>query len=275
MENVSKVGKAATLAAADAFKEHPLCPALAETGAIEHKSLRDSLLLPRQTVKASVLLTSFGMYESSNSALVPRAPSSLEKAEPGAKRILSGMVADTLALAKKEPPRESGPLRIVVVDDEPYCLEAFELIIRYWFKDVTLLLFSNSSEAWQELAREGPDLLILDMPLSGLEILPLLAEHKVKYPIVATSAFYSEKEMRQHADPKLNVSFLWKPFDAETLVKALERGLKTPCDLATPDETKPIKNQTKTPKPRGKLLIVDKEDSARQCMRQLFKDEYD
>jgi len=39
------------------------------------------------------------MNESDNSALVPRPPGALEKAEPGAKRILSGLVADTLALA--------------------------------------------------------------------------------------------------------------------------------------------------------------------------------
>jgi TPR repeat protein/ActR/RegA family two-component response regulator len=38
------------------------------------------------------------MNEKDNFALVPRPPGALEKAEPGAKRILSGMVADTLAL---------------------------------------------------------------------------------------------------------------------------------------------------------------------------------
>lgn len=43
------------------------------------------------------------MNERDNFALVPRRPGALEKAEPGAKRILSGMVADTLALVKKEP----------------------------------------------------------------------------------------------------------------------------------------------------------------------------
>jgi hypothetical protein len=37
-----------------------------------------------------------------NVALVRRPPSALEKAEPGAKRILSGMVADALALANRE-----------------------------------------------------------------------------------------------------------------------------------------------------------------------------
>lgn len=39
------------------------------------------------------------MNEKDNFALVPRPPSAVEKAEPGAKLILSGMVADTLAIA--------------------------------------------------------------------------------------------------------------------------------------------------------------------------------
>jgi CheY-like chemotaxis protein len=42
------------------------------------------------------------MNETTKSALVPKPPGALEKAAPGARRILSGMVADTLALAKKE-----------------------------------------------------------------------------------------------------------------------------------------------------------------------------
>ena len=40
------------------------------------------------------------MNEKNAFALVPRSPSALEKAEPGAKRILSGMVSDALDLAK-------------------------------------------------------------------------------------------------------------------------------------------------------------------------------
>jgi TPR repeat protein len=39
------------------------------------------------------------MDESNNFALVPKPPGALEKTERGARRILSGMVADTLALA--------------------------------------------------------------------------------------------------------------------------------------------------------------------------------
>jgi len=40
------------------------------------------------------------MSEHNNFAVVPRAPCSLEKTKPGAKRILPSMVADTLALAQ-------------------------------------------------------------------------------------------------------------------------------------------------------------------------------
>ena len=42
------------------------------------------------------------MNEQNDFALVRRPPSAVEKAEPGARRILSGMVADTLAVARKE-----------------------------------------------------------------------------------------------------------------------------------------------------------------------------
>lgn len=43
------------------------------------------------------------MNEKTDFVLVKRPSSALEKAAPGAKRVLSGMVADALALAKKEP----------------------------------------------------------------------------------------------------------------------------------------------------------------------------
>ena len=42
------------------------------------------------------------MNDNNSFAPVPKPPGSLEKAEPGAKRILSGMVADTLALANRD-----------------------------------------------------------------------------------------------------------------------------------------------------------------------------
>jgi len=149
------------------------------------------------------------MNDSDNFAPVPT---------PGAKRILSGMVADTLAEVKKlQRPKP----RIVVVEYESVILQVMETFIRDWFKDVTLLLFSNNSEAWQELSQADPDLLILQTPMDGPELLPLLAERKAKFPILVTSGYFREKELRQRAGPNLNISVLLKPFSPKQFFREL------------------------------------------------------
>ena len=165
------------------------------------------------------------MNEKNDFALVRRPLSAVEKAAPGAKRILSGMVADALALAKKEP-----LARIVVVNDNPGPMKTVELYIRYWLKNVTLLLFGNPAEAWQELSQTAPDLLITAdaMPaLRGEEIVRRLAERKVAYPIVVMSAWSpTELWVRNYASRGLNVSFLAMPFLLEDFRKTLEASLK-------------------------------------------------
>ena len=96
------------------------------------------------------------MNEKEEFALVPRSPGLEKRKEPGVKRILSGMVADTLALAKKEPLRKSRRLRIVMVNDEQGVLESFSIIIRGCFKGVALLTFANGAAALEELSKPNP-----------------------------------------------------------------------------------------------------------------------
>lgn len=55
------------------------------------------------------------MRETNESALVLKALSPLEKAEPGARRILAGMVADVLAMAKENSSLNT-PQRLLRVD---------------------------------------------------------------------------------------------------------------------------------------------------------------
>ena len=170
------------------------------------------------------------MSEENQFALVRKPSSAVEKAEPGAKHVLSGMVTDALALAKRvQRPKP----RIVVVDDEDWFLEMVERLIQSWFGEVTMLTFQNRDEAWQELLRADPDLLITDMNndnvpgrtqyfgMSGWKMLPLLAEKKAKYPILVVSGSFSmegvENKARQYAGPDLNVSFLAKHFTTEQL----------------------------------------------------------
>lgn len=170
------------------------------------------------------------------------------------------------------------PLRIVSVDDEEMRLEVVELIVSRYFKGVTVQSFQDPEEAWQELSRTDPDLLITDDimgKLNGDEIVRRLAERKVAYPIIMITGYGPERDqwVSDYAKRGMDVTLLHAAYSFEGLARAVESGLKIPRDLATPDETKPTKNQT--PKPRGKLLTVDDEDSVRQSMHVIFKDEYD
>ena len=157
----------------------------------------------------------------------------VEKAEPGAKRILSGLVADTLALAKKEQPCKVRPLRIVMLDDEPLLLDATKMLLHHDYNDARILTFTNAEEALQELTREDPDLLTTDWNhlgrLHGDGLLQLLAARKVKYPIfvisAAIEAIRATDFLREYKDQGLNITFLPKPFTMEQLSPLLLKHL--------------------------------------------------
>jgi len=176
------------------------------------------------------------MNEKNDFALVPRPPGMLERVEPGAKRILSGIVADTLGLANKKP------LRIVLVDDEPAVLESTEFAIRHYFKGVVVLKFGDAQEAMNELTREDPDLLITDdmMPgMSGLELLHHLLDRQVTYPIVAFFGYYQEHQVREYANRGLNVTFLQKPFTVPQLTKIIATQLNLSPERAGETASQP------------------------------------
>ena len=71
--------------------------------------------------------------------LVPRTAGEIERIEPGARRVISGMVSDTLALAALNMRRQSRPPRIVIMDDEPTVGEIVEAVIRSLVSDATIL----------------------------------------------------------------------------------------------------------------------------------------
>jgi two-component system response regulator (stage 0 sporulation protein F) len=191
------------------------------------------------------------MEETDNYPLLPRAPGALEKAEPDAKRALSGMVADTLALVKKEPPRSQRPLRIVSVDDEDCRLKIVEIIISRNFNGVTVQSFRDAEEAWQELLRTDPDLLITDdiMPgLTGEDIVRRLEDRKVAYPIIVINAFGPQRDqwVNDCAKRGLDVTLLPAPYGVETLVRAVESGLRISRDTKAPVEIAP-RTEKRTP----------------------------
>jgi TPR repeat protein len=181
--------------------------------------------------------------KSNHYPLVRRPASAVEKAAPGAKRIVAGMVADALSLVKKTRPR-----RIVVVNDEEMLIKSIQFILRECFNlDSTVLTFDDSEKAWQELLRTDPDLLITDdiMPaLGGMEIVRRLANRKAAYPVILTTSFERTELlmcMRDCASRGLKIKLLNAPWDLESFLKAVEDSLKISRAIARPDaETPPI-----------------------------------
>lgn len=120
--------------------------------------------------------------------------------------------------------RKTGPPRIVLLDDNDVMRDMVAMAIREWFKDLTLLSFADCETAWQELLRTDPDLLITDIVhggVDGLELVSMLAERRVKYPILVTSGNSSEKEVLRRAGPDLNVAYLRKPYSLESFYRQL------------------------------------------------------
>lgn len=110
--------------------------------------------------------------------------------------------------------------RILLVDDEPLSTGILAAMIRHWLREAEVLTFQDGNQAWQELQRHPPDLLITDMNrpgLSGWKMLPLLAEKKVEFPILVVSGNATEEGVSNCAGPNLNVTRLPKPFTVQQL----------------------------------------------------------
>ena len=128
-------------------------------------------------------------------------------------------------LRRKSDPRNRAPVRIVVVDDEECVVKSIEMLIRAKY-EVALSSFTSSVEAWEELQRTQPDLLIVGgvMPqMSGKQIVSGLMERKVSYPILVVSGFLSGEAVRGWFPEAANISFLKKPFTVGQLVAEVEK----------------------------------------------------
>ena len=125
--------------------------------------------------------------------------------------------------------KKTRSLRIVMMDDESFVIEMLATVIRTSFKNVTILTFTNAKLAYQELMRETPDLFITDVyhpPPDGIEILRLLTEAKVKYPVLVVSGFAKAKDVLPYASRGLRVTFLSKPCSRDHFLKAMETALQ-------------------------------------------------
>lgn len=119
---------------------------------------------------------------------------------------------------------------MVLIDDEDWLLEMVESAIRDKFKNLELKAFQDSKEAWQELAKRDPDILITGAnmgELGGEEIVRRLIERKAPYPVLVMSGWSpTENWVKAFANKKPNVSFLQKPFNTEQLHAEISKLLR-------------------------------------------------
>ncbi len=119
--------------------------------------------------------------------------------------------------------------RIVVVNDEPFLLEAVDQMLKMRFPAAQVLLFGKPEDALAELAARDPDLLISDtmMPkLNVMDVLEFLKKRGAEYPVlVTTGGCPSDQEIMECAGANLKVHLINIPFEIEPFLRLVEQCL--------------------------------------------------
>ena len=117
----------------------------------------------------------------------------------------------------------SGPLRAMIVDDEPLAVERLQLLLER-LPDVTVVATAHDGEAALAAAREArPDLVLLDiaMPgMDGIDVARALSQAGVHAAVVFVTAF---DNFAVAAFDVAAIDYLMKPVLPDRLERALER----------------------------------------------------
>ena len=137
------------------------------------------------------------------------------------------------------------PTRVLIVDDEP----DLRLLLQ---RKLTLHKYecftaANTAQAWTIAARELPDIVLLDLMLSGEHGFLLLRRLKSdpllrRIRVVIVSATASE-QTRAEAQRLGASAFFQKPFDFEQLLQALQQLSGTADSPAVPHPAAPSAEQ--------------------------------
>jgi Leucine Rich Repeat (LRR) protein len=142
------------------------------------------------------------MNEKNDFALVPRSSGALEKAEPGAKRILAGMVADTLALANRDSRAPSAPkFRIGVYE----LCEPDYLQLMAWAEQVRLTPLEVLRRLKEGLRRKGNETRIENGKFTKLNwdagLLPV-SDFQISYALELTELSFPPIESIDESGPE-------------------------------------------------------------------------
>ena len=124
-------------------------------------------------------------------------------------------------------------IKAIIIDDEPYCCEALEMMIGKFCPEITVaaVLYSGA-DAIETLEQFSPQLVFLDieMPyMNGFEFLEKVGS--VNFGLIFTTSYdqYAIKAIRFSA-----LDYLLKPIDREELIQAVakvSKSLQSPTEL--------------------------------------------
>ena len=118
---------------------------------------------------------------------------------------------------------DSEKIRVIVVDDDPFVLQALRAYLNEAQEIEVLSTFGSAKDAFGFLRNYRVDVLITDVRMPGMDGLQLLTKVKQGMPEVAVivlTSFDDDEAMRTALDRKAN-GFLLKDSSAEEVVRAV------------------------------------------------------
>jgi two-component system LytT family response regulator len=124
----------------------------------------------------------------------------------------------------------TGPLRVLIVDDEPLARSRTRRMLEHGGDVEVVGEAGSAAEARERIREHTPDLLLLDIQMPGEDGFALLASLDKRPAVVFVTAFdhYAVRAFEENA-----CDYLLKPFRVERLNQAIDRARR---DLAQPEE---------------------------------------
>lgn len=120
--------------------------------------------------------------------------------------------------------------RIFLLEDEPCLREIVGAVFQLYFRDYILVFSGDGDEAWREISRCAPDLLITDYNHCGMrieEMLHRLYRRPDKFPILVASSCIGDRDLRERllGFPGFTIELLDKPFQVTDLKAKVQKCL--------------------------------------------------
>ena len=171
-------------------------------------------------------------------------------------------------------------MKILLVDDEAIALQTIEnIILQSDFKCHTILTASNTTDAWNIIQTQSPDILFTDIQMpceDGISLLQKIYEAQLKLLVIFVSG-YSEFSYAQAALKYDAFDYLLKPLNSEVFLSCLKKAITAVQEQADTEKQKEMlskffkENQSLLKKQFMEKLLINpitsfSPEQLRQCL---------